>query len=327
MKNGIVSRPSSGFWILLVLSVILAGALSLLAGPMDHPPQWVIMRLRLPRLVLALLAGSALSISGSVLQSLLRNDLATPYTLGISAGAGLVAGSVIVSGLIVPVIGLVAAGTAGALLAVILVYALAYRSRRGDYGPTLLLAGITMNLVGASILLLFEYFSDASRIMEIVRWMMGDMAVIGWDKPLFLLPPVILGIAVALTRTGVLNQISQGDDIAHTRGVSVNWERNLLLAVAALLAGSTVGVVGPVGFVGLMVPHIMRRFVGADYRYLVPASALGGMLLVILADSLSRVIISPAELPIGIVMSLIGGPFFLVLLLRGGSRKHKDNPG
>ncbi len=323
MKNGVVSRPSSGFWILLVLSVILAGALSLLAGPMDHPPEWVIMRLRLPRLVLALLAGSALSISGSVLQSLLRNDLATPYTLGISAGAGLVAGSVIVSGMIVPVIGLVAAGTAGALLAVLLVYALAYRSRRGNYGPTLLLAGITMNLVGASILLLFEYFSDASRIMEIVRWMMGDMAVIGWDKPLFLLPPVILGIAVALTRTGVLNQISQGDDIAHTRGVSVNWERNLLLAVAALLAGSTVGVVGPVGFVGLMVPHIMRRFVGSDYRYLVPASALGGMLLVILADSLSRVIISPAELPIGIVMSLIGGPFFLVLLLAGGKQKRK----
>ncbi|RKZ08950.1 iron ABC transporter permease [Candidatus Fermentibacteria bacterium] len=317
MKNGIVSRPSSVFWILLVLSVILAGALSLLAGPMDHPPEWVIMRLRLPRLILALLAGSALSISGSILQSLLRNDLATPYTLGISAGAGLVAGSVIVSGMIVPVIGLVAAGTAGALLAVALVYALAYRSRRGDYGPTLLLAGITMNLVGASILLLFEYFSDASKIMEIVRWMMGDMAVIGWGKPLFLMPPVILGIVVTLTRTGVLNQISQGDDIAQTRGVSVNWERNLLLAVAALLAGSTVGVVGPVGFVGLMVPHIMRRFVGSDYRYLIPASALGGMLLVILADSLSRVIISPAELPIGIVMSLIGGPFFLVLLLRG----------
>ncbi|MEN8207761.1 MAG: iron ABC transporter permease [Candidatus Fermentibacteria bacterium] len=322
MKNGIVSKPSTGFWILMGLSVILAAALSLLAGPMDHPPEWVIMRLRLPRLVLALLTGSALSISGCVLQSLLRNDLATPYTLGISAGAGLVAGSVIVSGLIVPVMGLVAAGTAGALLAVLLVYTLAYRSRRGDHGSTLLLAGITMNLVGASILLLFEYFSDASRIMEIVRWMMGDMAVIGWGKPLFLLAPVILGIAAVLTRTGVMNQISQGDDIAHTRGVSVNRERNLLLAIAALLAGSTVGAVGPVGFVGLMVPHIMRRFVGADYRYLVPASALGGMLLVILADSLSRVIISPAELPIGIVMSLIGGPFFLVLLLRG-SRKQQ----
>ncbi len=316
MKNRITVRPSAGFWILLVLSVVFAGGLSLLAGPMEHPPEWVIMRLRLPRFILALLTGSALSVSGCVLQSILRNDLATPYTLGISAGAGLVAGSVIVSGLLIPVIGLVAAGTAGALLAVMLVYALASRGRRGDYGSTLLLAGITMNLVGASILLLFEYFSDVSRIIEIVRWMMGDMAVIGWDKPLFLLPPVILGIAVVIKKTGTMNQISQGDDIARTRGVSVTMERNLLLASAAVLAGSTVGAVGPVGFIGLMVPHIMRRFVGSDYRYLVPASALGGMLLVILADSLSRVVISPAELPIGIVMSLIGGPFFLILLLK-----------
>lgn len=323
MKNGIASRPSSGFWVLLVLSVILAGALSLFVGPMEHPPAWVIVKLRLPRLVLALLTGSALSVSGCVLQSILRNDLATPYTLGISAGAGLVAGSVIVSGFMMPVMGLVAAGTAGALLAVILVYVLASRGRRAEYGSTLLLAGITMNLVGASILLLFEYFSDASRILEIVRWMMGDMAVIGWSKPLFLVPAVILGMLAVLSRTGVMNQISQGDDIAHTRGVSVKRERNLLLASAALLAGSTVGAVGPVGFIGLMVPHIMRRFVGADYRYLVPASALGGMLLVILADSLSRVIISPAELPIGIVMSLIGGPFFLALLLRTGGKKQR----
>lgn len=323
MKKGIASRPSSGFWILLVLSVILAGVLSLFAGPMEHPPAWVIVKLRLPRLVLALLTGSALSVSGCVLQSILRNDLATPYTLGISAGAGLVAGSVIVSGFMMPVMGLVAAGTAGALLAVILVYVLASRGRRVEYGSTLLLAGITMNLVGASILLLFEYFSDASRILEIVRWMMGDMAVIGWSKPLFLVPAVILGMLAVLLRTGVMNQISQGDDIARTRGVSLRRERNLLLASAALLAGSTVGAVGPVGFIGLMVPHIMRRFVGADYRYLVPASALGGMLIVILADSLSRVVVSPAELPIGIVMSLIGGPFFLALLLRSGGKKQR----
>ena len=316
MRSGIVSRPSPGFWILMVSAVIMISALSLLAGPMENPPEWVIMKLRLPRIILALLTGSSLSVSGCILQSILRNDLATPYTLGISAGAGLVAGSVIVSGFIMSVIALVAAGTAGALLAVILVYMLASRGRRGDYGSTLLLAGITMNLVGASILLLFEYFSDASKILEIVRWMMGNMAVIGWNVPLFLLPPVILGMIVVLTRTGVMNQISQGDDIAHTRGVSVKRERNLLLASAALLAGSTVGAVGPVGFVGLIVPHIMRRFAGSDYRYLVPASALGGMLLVILADSLSRVLIIPAELPVGIVMSLIGGPFFLILLLR-----------
>ncbi len=319
--NGLGRKPSTGFWVLLILAIVVAGVFSLMVGPMGDPPGWVVFRLRLPRLILSLLTGSALSISGCILQSLLRNDLATPYTLGISAGAGLVAGSVIISGIAIPVIGLVAAGTAGALLAVIAVYALASGGRRGDYGASLLLAGVTMNLIGAAILLLFEYFSDASRILEIVRWMMGDLAVIGWKKPLFLVFPVIIGSLIVFFRTDVLNQISQGDDLASTRGVAVRRERNLLLAAAAVLAGSTVGVAGPVGFVGLIVPHIMRRFVGADYRYLVPASALGGMLLMVLADSVSRIVVSPAELPIGIVMSLLGGPFFLFVLLRSGRRK------
>lgn len=313
-------QPGLKFWLLMVLLILIASVISMISGPMTDPPRWVVTGLRLPRLVLAILTGAALSVSGCVLQSILRNDLATPYTLGISAGAGVVAGSVIVSGLVIPVIGMVAFGTIGALLAVMIVYGLARRAGNGDRGSSLILAGVTMNLVGASVLLLLEYFSDASRVLEIVRWMMGDLAVIGWSKPLFLLPFVIAGLTAVLLRTGVMNQISQGDDVAFSRGVHVDRERNLLLASAALLAGSTVGVAGPVGFVGLMVPHIMRRFSGADYRYLVPASALGGMLLVILADSLSRILVSPAELPIGIVMSLTGGPFFLVLLIRSGGR-------
>ncbi len=320
MRTARVKRPSPVFWVLLGIGILVASAISLEVGPMVDPPSWVVTGLRFPRLVLALLTGAALSVSGCVLQSILRNDLATPYTLGISAGAGVVAGSVIVSGVMMPVMGLVAAGTAGALLAVVLVYVLASRGGRSEYGSTLILAGVTMNLVGASVLLLFEYFSDASRILEIVRWMMGDLAVIGWSKPLFLLPAVVAGLVLVMFRTGVMNQISQGDDIAFARGVAVRRERNLLLASAALLAGSTVGVAGPIGFVGLMVPHIMRKFAGSDYRYLVPASAMGGMLIVVLADSISRLLISPAELPIGIVTSLTGGPFFLGLLLKSGRR-------
>jgi iron complex transport system permease protein len=312
------SRPPALLWVVLGLMIPVSCLLSLLVGPMQHPPGWVLLDLRLPRLVLALLTGAGLSVSGCVLQSILRNDLATPYTLGISAGAGLVAGSVIVSGTMMSVMGLVTAGTGGALLAVAFVYALARRGGIGDYGSRLILAGVTMNLVGASILLLFEYFSDASRILEIVRWMMGDLAVIGWEKPLFLLPLVLAGMVIVFLRTGTMNQLSQGDDIAFARGVRVSRERNVLLMAAAILAGSTVGAAGPIGFVGLMVPHIMRRFAGSDYRYLVPASAMGGMVLVTIADSMSRMVISPSELPIGIVMSLTGGPFFLFLLLRSG---------
>jgi len=312
--------PSARFWTVLVLLFAATSVVSVFVGPMEDPPNWVILDLRLPRLVLGILTGSALAMSGCVLQAILRNDLATPYTLGISAGAGLVAGGVIVSGVLIPVMGLVLAGTAGALMAVFLVYSLAaWRSGRAR-DADIILAGVTMNLLGASVLLLFEYFTDAARVQEIVRWMMGDLAVIGWNKPLFLLPVVLLAGTVVMLRTGVMNQMLQGDALAQTRGVMVSRERNVLLASAALLAGATVGVAGPVGFVGLMVPHIMRRLAGADYRYLIPASALGGAVLVVGADCLSRIVISPAELPIGIVMSLLGGPFFLMLLLRGRKR-------
>ncbi len=320
-SNKMVRRPGAQFWVLMLAAIAIASVISLMVGPLSDPPGWVIFRLRLPRLVLSLLTGGSLAVSGCVLQSLLRNDLATPYTLGISAGAGLAAGSLIVAGIAVPVLGMVAAGTAGALIAVGAVYAISVAAGRRDTGSTLLLAGVTVNLVGASFLLLMEYFTDANRIMEIIRWMMGDMAVVGWAKPVFLLVPWAAGMLLVLRRTGVLNQIAQGDDLAATRGVAVRRERNILLAAAAILAGATVGVAGPVGFVGLIVPHSMRRLAGADYRYLVPASALGGMLLMVVADSISRVVISPAELPIGIVMSMVGGPFFLMLLLKKGRRR------
>lgn len=316
-RDVLARRPGALFWVVLALLTAGAGALSLIAGPMSDPPEWVLLKLRLPRLAMALLSGASLSVAGCVLQSILRNDLATPYTLGISAGAGLASGSIIVSGAAVSVLGMVAAGTGGALLAVFAVFFLASISRGGDTGATLLLAGVTVNLIGASVLLLLEYFSDADRILEIVRWMMGDLAVVGWSKPLFLLPAAVAGIVLTLARGGVLNQLAQGDEMAASRGVPVRRERNLLLAVAALLAGATVGVAGPVGFVGLIVPHVMRRLCGGDYRILVPASAAGGMLLIVLADILSRVVISPAEIPIGITMALLGGPFFLVLLIRG----------
>ena len=314
--------PSALRWLVLSSLVILGVLLSLMVGPLgSNAPFKIILDLRLPRVALALLAGSSLAVSGCVLQSLLRNDLATPYTLGISAGAGVTAGALIISRIAISVLGLVVAGSAGALLAVAAVYLLARAGRGGNMGVRLLLAGITVNLVGAAFLLLFEYLSPASRLVEIVRWMMGDLGAVGFQKPLFLLPFALTGLLIAASRTGVLNQLSVGEEIASARGVSVNRERNILLASAALLAGSTVGAIGPVGFVGLVVPHIMRRITGSDYRSLVPASALGGAIILLFADVLSRIVMSPAELPIGIVMALIGGPFFLMLLLGDSSHR------
>ncbi|NLI02787.1 MAG: iron ABC transporter permease [Candidatus Fermentibacter daniensis] len=306
-------------WIALVVLVLLGVVLSLSCGPMGFPDDWLTIRLRLPRIALALLAGSSLSVSGCLLQGLLRNELATPYTLGISAGASLAAGALILLQPMLPVIVFLGAGCAGALGASFAVWALAGAAGGSD-APRLLLAGVTVNLVGASLLLLIEYFSPASRLIEIIRWMMGDLAAVDATVPAFLTPFVAAGLLLCLPRSGTLNQLSMGDDLAASRGVRVGAERNALLLASSLLAGGTVGAVGPIGFVGLIVPHAMRRLTGSDNRLLLPASALGGMAVLLFADVLSRVVAAPAEIPIGVVMSLLGGPFFLVLLFKEGRR-------
>lgn len=300
----------------VMLTLLAVGMfLSAISGPAGvSAPGEIILGLRIPRILLALITGASLAVSGCVLQAVLRNPLATPYTLGISAGAGLAAGVTILSGAILPIIVVYSAGTAGALLAAGLTWFLAGRSR-GD-APSLILAGVTVNLLGASFLLLIEYISPASRLVEIVRWMMGDLAVAGYGKVIFLVPFFLAGTSMPLFRTGTLNQFLAGTEMAETRGVDTKRERLLLLLSAALLAGGAVGAVGPVGFVGLIVPHTIRRVAGGDYRKLLPLSALGGAILMLWADLASRTLVTPAELPIGILLSLLGGPFFLYLLVK-----------
>lgn len=298
-------------WLLPLL--LLGVALSALTGPMGTGAPWrVIVSLRLSRTALAILAGASLAVAGAVLQAVLRNVLATPYTLGVSAGAGVTAGAVILFGAGLSGYWACLAGTGGALAATLLVAALAGRGRSD--GSTLILAGVTVNVLGASVLLLMEYLSPASRLMEIVRWMMGDLAAAGYSRVFYLLPFTVVGIAAALLRTGTLNQMLAGEELAETRGVDTRRERTVMLAASAVLAGGTVGAVGPVGFVGLVVPHIIRRLAGGDCRRLVPLSALGGAVLMVWSDILSRFAVSPGELPIGIITALVGGPYFLHLL-------------
>jgi len=302
-------------FIILILVVFGGIAVSLATGPMGlSAPDQVIIYLRLPRILLAIVSGASLAVSGCVLQAVLRNPLATPYTLGISAGAGVTAGFIILSGIYLPVFLVYLSGTLGALAASTLTWFLAGRSRKDD--STLILAGVTVNLLGASVLLLIEYSSSASRLVEIVRWMMGDLAVAGFGRVLFLLPFFVSGMVPVLLKTGVLNQFLAGNEMAESRGVNTVRERFLLLITAAVLAGGAVGAVGPIGFVGLIVPHTMRRLAGGDYRRLLPLSALGGAALMLWADVVSRTVVSPAELPIGVILSIIGGPFFLYLLIK-----------
>ncbi|MCK5036506.1 MAG: iron ABC transporter permease [Candidatus Sabulitectum sp.] len=299
----------------LVVLAVTGIALSLATGPLGlNAPGQVILFLRLPRILLAIAAGASLAVSGCILQAVLRNPLATPYTLGISAGAGVTAGFIILSGISLPIFLVYLSGTAGALAASTLTWFIAGRSQRDHSG--LILAGVTVNLLGASVLLLIEYMSPASRLVEIIRWMMGDLAIAGYRRVLFLLPFLVAGMVPAIMRTGTLNQFLTATEMAESRGVNTVRERLLLLIAAAVLAGGAVGAVGPIGFVGLIVPHTMRRLVGGDYRRLLPLSALGGAVLMLWADIFSRVVISPAELPIGVILSLLGGPFFLYLLVK-----------
>lgn len=299
----------------LILLLLMGIAVSAVTGPMGPgAPLRVVLALRLSRTALAVLAGASLAVAGAVLQSVLRNVLATPYTLGVSAGAGVTAGAVILFGMGLSGYWACLAGTAGALVATALVASLAGRGRSD--GSTLILAGVTVNVLGASLLLLMEYLSPASRLMEIVRWMMGDLAAAGYSRVIFILPFSVSGILLVLTRTGTLNQMLAGEELAETRGVNTSRERAVMLTAAAVLAGGTVGAVGPIGFVGLVVPHILRRIAGGDCRKLVPLSALGGAVLLVWSDILGRVAVSPGELPIGIITALIGGPYFLRLLAR-----------
>jgi iron complex transport system permease protein len=312
-----VSVPRSRLWAVLIALLVAGAALSLSCGPLGFPSDPLTLQLRYPRVLLALLAGSALAASGCILQSLLRNDLAEPYTLGISAGAGLVAGVLIIARPLVSPVLFVVAGCGGALAASAGVSALA-RAAGGDDSSRLILAGVTINIVGASLLLLVEYFSPASRLVEIVRWMMGDLSAVDPGIPLVLIPFAAAGLLAALPRTGTLNQLMLGEELAATRGVDVARERRILHLSAVLLAGGAVGAVGPVGFVGLIVPHIVRRIAGPDNRTLLPASAAGGAVVLLLADVVSRTVLPPAEIPIGVVMALLGGPFFLALLMGRG---------
>ena len=277
----------------------------------------IFWQLRLPRVLLALLAGAGLAVSGLGFQTLFRNELAEPYTLGVASGAALGAvlalrleESAALLGL--PVVAL--ASFAGALGATALVVGLSLR-RRDAAASTLLLAGIAVSLSCSAIILFLQYLADSTQTFRIVRWMMGGLSVVGYGEVLWVLPWVLGGSAVLLFLRWDLNLLLMGEELAASRGVDLGRLRLKVLLAASLMIGALVAVAGPIGFVGLMVPHILRRWVGYDHLYLAPACVLGGGAFLVLCDLAARTIMAPAELPVGVLTALLGGPFFLWLLV------------
>jgi iron complex transport system permease protein len=274
---------------------------------------------RLPRVLAAALVGSSLALAGVVFQALLRNPLASPDTLGVSAGASLGAMLAIILNLDVSVAGISAvplASFAGSMGALAIVFALSAARARGSSTMVLLLAGVTLQALLSAVIAFVQYLADFTETFRTVRWLMGSLDVASYGPILAALVPIGVSWIGFATLPRVLDLLSVGSDAAAARGVDVVRAERVALLSASLATGASVSLAGPVGFVGIIVPHMVRSMVGADHRLVVPGAALFGAAFLIACDVVARTIVPPLELPVGIVTAVIGGPVFLWLLLR-----------
>lgn len=274
---------------------------------------------RLPRVLAAAVAGSTLAAAGVVFQAMLRNPLATPFTLGVSAGASLgamlatVLGTTLAFGPFSPV---PLASLAGAAIASGIVYWLATPYRRAMSTSVLLLAGVTLNSFFSALILFVQYYADFSQVARAMRWVMGDLDVGGFQPIGAVVPLVAIAFVGFALLPSALNLLSLGSDAAAARGVDVARAQRLAFGSASLATAAAVSLAGPIGFIGIVVPHLVRLLVGVDHRIVLPASALFGAAFLVLCDLAARTVIAPVEIPVGVITALLGGPFFLWLLVR-----------
>lgn len=283
----------------------------------------IIYDIRLPRVVLGALIGAALAVSGAVMQGLFRNPLADPGIVGVSAGAGLGAVSVIVLGgtalapftTLMGPMALPLAAFVGGLITTLILYQVATRQGRTSVA-TMLLAGIALSALAMALTGVLIYLADDRQLRDLTFWQLGSLAGATWTK-IGTAGPVMLVALVAMPFFARgLNALSLGEATANHLGIQVQKLKYVAIAGVSAAVGASVAVSGGIGFVGIVVPHLLRLTIGPDNRYLLPASALLGASLLILADTVSRTIVAPAELPIGIITATVGGPFFLWILLR-----------
>jgi iron complex transport system permease protein len=278
----------------------------------------IFWHIRLPRVLLAWIAGAGLATAGMAFQAMFRNALATPFTLGVSSGASLGAAVAVRlgwSGSLIGVSGVSFGAIIGSLFSVGIVYGLT-RLKRDCTTGSMLLAGVAVNFFFSSLILLIQYTADFYDTFRILRWLMGGLQMVGFQAPLRTLPFVIGGVLLLAYFANELNLLSIGEELAASRGVAVAQTKTVVFLAVSCMVGVVVSVCGPIGFVGLMCPHICRMIVGPDHRRLLPATILLGGAFLVICDTVSRTLFAPTELPVGIFTSFLGGPFFLWLLLR-----------
>lgn len=328
-------RKSAGVLLGLTLALLLALVTASMSGAVEIP--WnllpaivfgpaedssailrqVFLDIRLPRVLFSAVVGAALAVTGVAMQALFRNPLAEPGLVGITSGGALGAVSAIVltaGGFLM----IATAAFAGSLLATFLAYLL---GRRYPGMAGLLLAGIAVNAIAGSAIGLLTYAADDRQLRDLTFWSLGSLAGANWKIVAWLAPWTLMWLCWLCLQWKALNALLLGEREAAHLGYALKPLRRRLMVVIALVVGPLVAVTGGIGFVGLVVPHLVRMVLGAHHRYCLLVSAVGGALLLVLADWLARIVVIPAELPIGLVTSLVGGPFFLWLLLTAGRRR------
>ena len=272
----------------------------------------IIWNVRLPRTIVASLVGTCLALSGCILQGVMRNPLASPNIIGVSSGAGLMTLVILI---IFPDYYFLAplGAFSGALLATLFIYFLAWKE--GVVPTRLILAGVAISsLLGAGNNAIMTFYPD--KVSGVIGFMVGGLSSTNWKHVSMISPYAIIGVLLLLFVSNKLNILMLGDEVATGLGLNVETIRFFFIIISSLLAGAAVSVVGLLGFVGLIVPHITRQFIGSDYRYLLPATIFTGSAVVVICDTLARVIFAPVEIPVGIIMAALGAPFFLYLLRR-----------
>jgi len=309
--------------VFIVCIPVLAFGLSLVAGPKminpfsaDDISREILFSIRAPRSLVALLMGMALGTSGAVLQGILKNPLADPYILGISSGAslaaalGIMAGAVFLGTFTIPLLAFIGALITGSIVGIM-------GWKRGGLWPErLLLAGVGLSFLFSALLMLFMSISNDEGLRKAMLWIFGDLSMSEWSKIPYGVIFVGIGVLMSLSRAKALNALILGDEFAHSLGFSPHKERFILFVAVGLLTAASVSLGGMIGFIGLLVPHIIRFFIGSDSRLLIPCSALIGGALLCVADIISKSVLPPMELPAGIVTAIIGSPYFLYLLRR-----------
>jgi cobalamin transport system permease protein len=288
--------------------------------PAEGPAARIFWQLRLPRTMVAFVAGAGLALAGMAMQSVFRNPLATPYTLGIASGASLGAVVAMRFGSILAIghFSTISVGAfSGAIATVALVYGLA-RMRREFSITALLLAGVALSFFFSSVILLLQYLGNPNDTYRMIRWMIGGLdRIVGFGDLAAVALPVGIGIVVLAMFRNELNLLATGTTLAAARGVEVQRTQKILLLAASLIVGGVVSICGPISFIGLIVPHLVRLLIGSDHRQLLPTTLLAGGVFLVICDTFARTIIAPVELPVGILTALLGGPFFLGLLVFG----------